>query len=801
MLRSFFTTAARRLLKNSAYALLNIAGLSIGLACFTLIGLWVWDELNYDSFHEKKNRIYRVASTFTDESGQFDQAVTCIPLAPALVNDLPEVENALRIDTNGAIVRQGDKQFSETGILGVDPSFFDFFDFKLLKGDPATAFNEPYNIVLSETMAKKYFGEKEPLGEFLRIFQYDPDGQGVEYKVTGVIEDCPANSHFNYNFLFSFKTIEIVYPNAFGFDGWFNNGYYTYILLKPEASVDQLQAKLSTFLEKYIGNDMKKNKINWTYFLQPLRDIHLKSNLRYEIGPTSSVANVMVFGAIGVIVLLLACINYINLSTAYATDRFKEVGVRKVMGAYKNQLVSQYLVESWMLAMVSMVFALVWLEVAGPIFESVTGKEIADLYEGEIIIVLIVLASVVGLLSGTYPSIVLSSLRVVDVLKGRLTTDVSGVLLRKSLVVFQYTITIILLTGIFVTQLQLRFIGNKDLGYNKDNLLILNVNGSPEVKAGFQKFKNDLSTNPNVGGVATSNAMISGGLSNSIAIIEDVSGKKINGTIFTNGVDQDYIHTYGMKLVAGRDFIKGSRADSLAFIVNEATCKIYGYTDPSEIIGKELMLGNVKGTIIGVVSDFHYSSLHKKIEPTCMFLWKGGFSRIAVRLDVNVQQGKERVINAWKSHFPNSVLEYSFAEQTLQDQYKSEQRFSKIFFTFSIVSLSIACMGLFALVSYSVKSRTKEIGIRKVLGASVSRIVTMLSREFVVLIMIACFIATPLSYYFMQQWLESFVYHTTIGAGIFLAAGMVALVIAILSIGIRSVQSALANPVNSLRNE
>lgn len=801
MLRSFFTTAARRLLKNSAYTMLNIAGLSIGLACFTLIGLWVWDELNYDCFHEKKDRIYRVGSTFTDESGQFDQAVTCIPLAPALVNDLPEVENALRIDTNGAIVRQGDKQFSETGILGVDPSFFDFFDFKLLKGDPATAFNEPYNIVLSETMAKKYFGEKEPLGEFLRIFQYDPDGQGVEYKVTGVIEDCPANSHFNYNFLFSFKTIEIVYPNAFGYDGWFNNGYYTYILLKPEASVDQLQAKLSTFLEKYIGNDMKKNKIYWTYFLQPLRDIHLESNLRYEIGPTSSVANVMVFGAIGVIVLLLACINYINLSTAYATDRFKEVGVRKVMGAYKNQLVSQYLVESWMLAMVSMVFALVWLEIAGPLFESVTEKEIADLYEGEIIIVLIVIASVVGLLSGTYPSIVLSSLRVVNVLKGRLTTDVSGVLLRKSLVVFQYTITIILLTGIFVTQLQLRFIGNKDLGYNKDNLLILNVNGSPEVKAGFQKFKNDLSTNPNVGGVATSNAMISGGLSNSIAIIEDVSGKKINGTIFTNGVDQDYIHTYGMKLVAGRDFIKGSRADSLAFIVNETTCKIYGYTDPNEIIGKELMLGNVKGTIIGVVSDFHYSSLHKKIEPTCMSLWKGGFSRIALRLDVNVQQGKEYVVNAWKSHFPNSVLEYSFAEQTLQDQYKSEQRFSKIFFTFSIVSLTIACMGLFALVSYSVKSRTKEIGIRKVLGASVSRIVTMLSREFVVLIMIACFIATPLSYYFMQQWLESFVYHTTIGAGIFLAAGTFALVIAILTIGIRSVQSALANPVNSLRNE
>jgi putative ABC transport system permease protein len=509
----------------------------------------------------------------------------------------------------------------------------------------------------------------------------------------------------------------------------------------------------------------------------------------------------MIFGTIGFVVLLLACINYINLSTAYATDRFKEVGVRKVMGAYKNQLVAQYLVESWILAMVSMAFAIAWLEIARPLFESVTGKEITDLYNGKTIVSLLAVASVVGLLSGAYPSVVLSSLRVVNVLKGQMSSAVSGVLLRKGLVVFQYAITIILLTGILVTQLQLRFIGNKDLGYNKDNLLILNVNGSPEVRAGFQRFKNDLLTDPNIGGVATSNAMISGGLSNSIATIEDISGKKINGTIFTNGIDQDYINTYGMKLVAGRNFIKGSRADSLGIIINEATSRSYGYTDPDGIIGKEFILGGVKGVIIGVVSDFHYSSLHKKIEPTCMFLWQGGFSRIAVRLDTNVQRGMEYVINAWKVHFPNSVLEYSFAEQTLEAQYQSEQRFSKIFLTFSIISLSIACMGLFALVSYSVKSRTKEIGIRKVLGASVSGIVTMLSREFIVLIVIACLIATPLSYYFMQQWLESFVYRTTLGAEIFLASGAIALLMAIVTISIKSVRSALANPVNSLRNE
>jgi putative ABC transport system permease protein len=437
MIRSFFTSAIRHLLKNRSYTLLNIGGLSLGLACFTLIGLWVKDEVSYDLFHNKADRIYRIAGTFTDESGQFDQAVTCIPLAPALVNDLPEVENALRIDTNDAIVKQGDKQFSEDYILGVDPSFFDIFSFKLLKGNPATALAEPYNIILSESMAKKYFGEKDPLGESLRIFQYDPDGQGAEFKVTGVIEDCPHNSHFRYNFLFSFKTIEAVNRNAFGYEGWFNNSYYTYVLLKPEASQEQLRTKLSTFLEKYIGNEMKKNKVYWSYFLQPLRDIHLKSQLRYEIMATSSVAYVTVFGTIGFIVLLLACINYINLTTAYAGDRFKEVGVRKVMGAYRNQLVGQHLFESWILALASLALSIAWIEIARPLFESLTGKEVMGLYRLEVVFALIIIASGVGLLSGIYPSIVLSSFKTVNVLKGQFTSGTTGVWLRKSLVVFQ----------------------------------------------------------------------------------------------------------------------------------------------------------------------------------------------------------------------------------------------------------------------------------------------------------------------------------------------------------------------------
>ncbi|MEK6780392.1 MAG: ABC transporter permease [Bacteroidota bacterium] len=801
MIKSYFTSALRHLLKNKGYTFLNAIGLSVGLACFTLIGLWVKDELSYDKFHANADHIYRIGGLFTDESGQFDQAVTCIPLAPALISDFPEVEDALRIDINDAVVQLNDKKFVEDDILGVDPSFFNLFSFKMLKGDKATALKEPYNIVLSESMAKKYFGDKDPIGESLRIFKYDPNGQGTEFKITGVIEDCPLNSHFHYNFLFSFKTIETVDPGSFGYDGWFNNGYYTYVLIKPRTKTDQLQAKLPTFLEKYIGSDMKKYKIYWSYFLQPLADIHLNSHLRYEIKPTSSVSYVVIFGSIGLIALLLACINYINLSTAYSSDRFKEVGVRKVMGAYKNQLAIQYLIESWMLAMISLVVAFAWMELARPLFESLTGKQVTELYTFKAIGTLLAITSLVGLLSGIYPSVILASFKTVNVLKGQFKSGTAGVWVRKNLVVLQYSITIILITGILVIQLQLNFIKSKDLGFDKDNLLVLNVNGSSEVQAGYDVFLNELLSNPNITGMARSNAFIAGGLGNRTATFIDATGKKIGGTIYTNGIDQEYIDAYGMKLIAGRNFKKGSKADSVGLIVNEATTKVYGYTNAEDAIGTEIYLGDTKCELIGVVKDFNYTTLHSRIEPTCMYLWRGGFSRIAVRLNGNVSDGVELVTSAWKKHFPNSVIDFSFAEERLQSTYQSEQRFSKIFFIFSTISLAIACLGLFALVSFSVESRTKEIGIRKVLGASVTSILGMLSKEFLALIVIATFIALPVGYYFMSQWLSGFAYQVDLNPGVFMLAGILVLVIAWLTVSARSIKAATANPVESLRNE
>src|SRR6266850_5635951 len=431
MLKSYLTSALRHLVKHKTYTILNAIGLSVGLACFTLIGLWVKDELSYDRFHPKADRIYRVGGIFTDESGKFDQAVTPPPLAQALTNDFPEVEDVVRLDLNDATVRVGDKQFIEDEIILTDPSFFRMFSFELKAGDPHTALNDPYAIILSESMARKYFGDADPLGELIRLFLYDPDGMGKEYKVTGVIEDCPSNSQFHYNFLVSFKTLEVNDPEVLKEYGWYNNSYYTYLLLKSGKSPRQLESKFPKFLEKYMGVHNKEWKVRYEYFLQPLTDVHLQSHLRYEIKETSSSSYVVIFATIGMMVLLLASINYVNLSTAFSSNRFKEVGMRKVMGAMKKQLVGQYLTESWLLAMFSLALAFAWIELSRPLFESLTGKPVVGLYTPSTLILLIGIATLVGLFSGLYPSLLLSSFQPANILKGQLKTGPSGVWLRK----------------------------------------------------------------------------------------------------------------------------------------------------------------------------------------------------------------------------------------------------------------------------------------------------------------------------------------------------------------------------------
>ena len=803
MIHSFLLTAFRHLLKNRIYAGLNILGLSVGLACFAIIGMWVKQQLSFDTMHEKANRIYQVNAKVSDETGMFNQAITPAGLAPAIINDLPEIDQALRLDMSGATVKYGKQQFIEEGIIGADPSFFNLFDFRLLEGNPSTALSEPYTVVISQRIAKKYFGDRNPINESLRIFIYDPDGSGAEYKITGIIEDCPADSHFSYSMIISFKTIEVAEPESLAKAGWSNNEYYTYLLLKPMASASSLEAKFPILLKKYQGNQMSRENVSYRYFLTSLSDIHFRTDVTHQIQAGVSMTYIMVLSSIGMIVLILACINYISLSTAYSVDQFTEVGIRKVLGASERQVVLQYLVESWLLSVMAMAASLVWIELSRPLFENIFGQEMIGLYTFSSLFTLLGVASMAGVLSGIYPSLILSSFSPIEIVKGQLSRVTGGTFMRKALVVLQYSITIVLVTGILVVTRQLNYIKDKDLGFQRENLLLLATNGSPEVIPGYQAFANEVLSHASISGIARSNTGIGGGgLDRSKGSAEIVDGRHVGINIHTVGVDHRYISTYKMLLVAGRNFIPGNASDSSsAYILNEAAVRAYGYDNPKDAIGKFFSLEGKDGQVVGVVRDFHYATMREKIEPAVLFLLNGYFSRVTVRMNDDATKNTILLADIWRKHFPASVVDFSFLEDRLQNSYRSEDRFSKTFLIFSIISVIIASLGLFALVSYNVERRSKEIGIRKVLGGTATEISTMLSKEFLFLVLIACVVAMPISWYIMDKWLQNFAYHIPVGANVFIIAAIVNIAIAMGTVGLKTVRSALRNPVDSLRSE
>lgn len=804
MLSSFLRAGLRHLLRNRAYTGLNILGLSAGLACFAIIGMWMKQQLSFDRMHAHGDRIFQVDATVLDERSQYDQAITPAPLTHALANGLPEIENTLRIDVNEAVVRSGTQQFVEGGIIATDASFFDFFDFKLIKGDPLTALAEPYSVVVSERTAKKYFGDRDPLNESLRIFQYDPDGNGAEYKITGVIEDCPANSHFDYSMLISFKTIEVAEPETMGDAGWRNSEYYSYVMLKPMASPSGTEAKFPAVLRNYSASQAASRKAEYNYFLTPLSDIHFSTDIKHQIQAGTSMAHLLIFGAIGMIVLLLACINYVSLATASSIDEFSKVGIRKILGASNRQVVIQYLVESWLIAVVAVIVSLVWIELGTPVFEDIFAANLTGLYTPGSLLTLFGIGSLTGIVSGIYPSLVLSSFSAIRISKGQLSRGLSGIRTRKALVVLQYSITMVLVTGILVVRKQLDYIATKDLGFTKDNLVVFATNGSPEVIPGYDAFANEVMTIPGVSAIARSNTGIGGGLDTTPAMAETIEGKRFSTNVFTARIDHHYVDTYQMGLISGRNFIPGDASDSSrGYLINEAAARAYGYADPQDAIGRFFSIGKRAGEVIGVVRDFHYAALREKIEPAALYLLNGYFSRITIRVDGKADHNRTlaAITHTWKKHFPETVADFSFLADRLEGSYRAEDRFSKTFFIFSIISVTIACLGLFALVSYHVERRSREIGIRKVLGASVAGISAMLSFEFMSLVLVACVVGTPIGLYIMDRWLQNFAYHVDVGAGVFIAAVALNLFIATATVAVKTVRSALRNPVDALRSE
>jgi len=800
MLWNYVKIAYRNLLKNRVYSLINIGGLSVGLTCFAFIALWVQDELNYDTFNQHYDRIFRLTTSKKTENELAQSARTSAPMAQALKANYAEVEATVRLLRRAEIiVQQRGTQTLESRIMFTDPSFFTVFSYGLVRGNALTALTNPYSLVLTESTARKYFGETDPIGKNLLVFVFDSTGRGANYTVTGVTPDPPKNSHFTFSMLGSFKTVEANKPKIQTAEGWRDMEYYTYLLLKKDVDYQAFAAKTKQFYEKQTGD----HKEPYLTDLQPLGDIHLRSSLDDEIGPTGTISQVYIFSTIGLVILLLAGINYTNLATARSLSRAKEVGVKKVVGAVKFQLIFSYLLESILIALLALGVAWGTSALLQSFFNTFTGKNLSLFSSPRLLLFLTGVTLLLGILAGMYPAFVLSTFKPAQVLKNAKTGGMKGVFLRQALVVSQFIITLLLINSIVVISSQLAYIQKKNLGYEKDALLFLQLNGNADVINGYEAFKAEVSASPLIGGVTTSNSLLINGLGVQPATTIDRKGKTLEVRTARIAVDADYLPVYGIKLLAGANFAPFVTDDTIQpVIINEQAVRKFGWSRPEEAIGKPFRVDNRAGTIMGVVRDFHFHSLQHAIEPLAIFQRTTYFSRITARIDR--QQAGQTVAfleRVWSKHFPNAFFHYNFYDLQVADQYESEARFSTILSTFSFLSLLIACLGLYGLIAYTITQKTKEIGIRKIVGATVGSLVVILLRDFLKPVVVAGLIALPGSWYLMSRWLQNFVYRIDLAWWMFAVAVAGVIGIALLTVSFQSVKAALANPIKSLRSE
>jgi len=803
MYKNYLVTAWRSIRKDKTNALINIIGLSAGLTCFAFIFLWVSDERSFDKFNTNYDRIVRLTGTAKTETGVSASASSSAPMAKALKADYPEVENTVRLDMREDLVNFKGKQVQQPGILVADPSIFEVFSYTLSTGDVATALNEPYSIVLTQSTAKKYFGDTNPMGQTLNFLMYDTGGRGADYKVTGIMPDPPRNAHFTFNCIISFKTIEAYNPGVLTQDGWGDASFYTYLLLKKGVDYKQFSPKIAQFYKTYVGERYAIWKDIYNYQLQPLADIHLRSNLQYEIGANGNISQVNIFLSIGIFILLLAGINYTNLATARSAGRAKEVGIKKVIGAVKRQLIIQYLAESVVTALIALALAFALSVLVQPYFNQLTGKNISLFAYPGFMLFLAGVTVLLGIVAGAYPAVILSSFKPAAILKGSFKSSVKGIMLRKTLVVSQFVITLVLITGIIIIFSQMSYVNHKDLGYNKDAVLFLRVNGNTDVINGYNAFKTELSGSPLITGMATSNSVPVGDLGTGGAETVDAKGRPLQVNTARLRVDANYFGVYGVKISAGKNFTPTAAKDSITQIVlNEAAVKKFGWQNVQAAIGKPFKMGNQQGRVVAVVHDFNYNTLQHGIEPLAIYPVSSRFSRITIKANIqNPKQSLAFIEQVWQKHFPSALFDYDFLDQHIKQQYIAEERFSSVFLYFSILSLLIACLGLYGLISFTAWQKTKEIGIRKVFGATVNGIAAMLSKDFLKLVLFASFIALPITWYIMNQWLQNFAYRISISWWMFASSALLVMVIALATVGYQAVKAALANPVKSLRTE
>jgi putative ABC transport system permease protein len=792
MLRNYLRTALRNLWRHKTFSFLNILGLTIGMSACFLIFLYVRFELSYDNFHSKEDRIYRMVCNIKTPTELLKIPVCSAPMALNAKLEFPEVEKFVRFGLQSNLFRKGDLKFQEDRTGYTDSTFFEVFDFPLIHGNPTTALREPLSVVMSETSAKKYFGTADPMGQHLLI-----TGQGLIGTVTGVMKDMPENTLLKADILVSQSTM--MRGDSSIDREWGSFGMLSYLLLKPHTDAKALEKKFPAFLEKRDGREMKEMQMFFSLFLEPLHDVYLKS----ERGGSErgNMNNIYVFSLIGIFILLIACINFINLTTARSVERAKEVGIRKVIGAERGQLTRQFLGESIVLALIAFVLSLGVCALLIPPFNFLAGKTISTglFYHPAYMLSLLGIAIGVGILAGIYPAVVLSSFQPIKVLKGRFATGTRGLLLRQSLVVLQFTISIGIIVCTIIIDKQLNFMRNQDLGFNNQQMLVLETRSDPHKVA----LKNDIGRLPGVNSVSMSSSVPGTGNPGAYSQVQNQKGDMQIANLDLYFVDFDYMKQYQMKMVAGRMFSRDYGTDTThSMILNESAVRLFGYHSPQDAIGRKFSQWGREGQIIGVVKDFHFRSLQNEIKPLSLRIEPDGCDMISVNVQTkNVQATIAAIESKWKTMIPYRPFSYTFADELFDNQYRSEDRFGKLFLNFAVLAILISCLGLLGLASYATIQRTKEIGIRKVLGAGVPRIVNLLSREFMLLVGIAFLIATPITYYFMHGWLKDFYYRISIQWWIFLLGGVLALAIALLTISFQAAKAAMANPVKALRSE
>jgi putative ABC transport system permease protein len=803
MLRHFFQIAWRNLKKRKLFGFINIAGLSIGMACCLLITLFVKNEFSYDRYHTKADRIYRVTQTFrTVQKGENPGPPApqdfwvwgCAPVGAALQADFPEIEKVVRfMSPISVLLQHGERRIQQDNLLCMDSTAFDVFSWKMLYGDPHTALIAPNSIVLTKTVADKFFGNTNPVGQTLRA-----DNQ-VNFLVTGVMQDVPPNSQFTFNGLISMATDRLQEPAVY--NAWGYVDFYTYLLLKDNASIQPLRDNVTGFLKRHNPDDK-----GYTIAFEKMTDGYLRSAAIRQPGPTGSLTNVYLFSCIAVFIMLIACINFMNLSTARSLERAKEVGVRKVLGVTPSSLVRQFLAESILLSLFAGMIALLLATAGLPLIAGLSGKDLAaiNLFSAPIILAMIAFSIVVGIVAGIYPASFLSGFKAITVLKGKFDPSGKGISLRKALVVFQFTISIILIAGTMIVYHQLAFINHHDLGFRKDQMLIIDFEGDGQVEQHIETIKTAISNDPGVLSVAASRAVPGEFLPNAGTQIQTPDGKMSVQIPFIYEIDFDFIPTYHIPLVAGRAYSRAFQTDSAeSMVINEAAARLYGYQHPADAVGKKFDQWGRKGTIIGVVKDFNFRSLHQEVQPlTLRYGYPDVLNRISVALKGdNIPATIAHLNSTWAKLAPQRPFMYHFLDQSFGDQYQADQQFGHLFTFFSCLSIFIACLGLFGLSTFMAQQRIKEIGIRKVLGSSQTGIVTLLSKDFIKLVFVAILISVPLCWWVMNDWLGGFAYRVPIGPTVFLESGLIALSIALATITWQSLRAAMANPVRSLRNE